>query len=73
MGRSFIAPNPFVIKHYDWKRNIIAIKHNEWQHNQVLKQLHKSMYKFEMHAGIHFVEKIIKEASLEIPQVITGQ
>ena len=30
------------------------------------------MYKFEMHAGIHLVDKIIKEASLEIIQIITG-
>ena len=29
------------------------------------------MYKFEMHAGIHLVDKIIKEASLEIIQIIT--
>ena len=36
MGRPFIAPNPFVITHYDWKHNIIAVKHNKWQHNQVL-------------------------------------
>ena len=27
------------------------------------------MYKFEMHAGIHLVDKIIKEASLEIIQI----
>ena len=29
------------------------------------------MYKFEMHAGIHLVDKIIKEANLEIIQIIT--